>query len=50
MLDVTPALGFKEVDVFGLSMGGFVAQLIALDGQKSDLKVRRLIVAGSGPS
>lgn len=50
MIDVTLALGFKEVDVFGFSMGGFVAQLIALDGPKAGLKVRRLIVAGSGPS
>jgi pimeloyl-ACP methyl ester carboxylesterase len=48
MLDVTLALGFKEVDVFGFSMGGFVARLIALDGQKSGLRVRRLIVAGAG--
>jgi pimeloyl-ACP methyl ester carboxylesterase len=50
MIAVTLALGFKEVDVLGFSMGGFVAQLIVLDGPKAGLKVRRLIVAGSGPS
>jgi pimeloyl-ACP methyl ester carboxylesterase len=50
MINVTLALGFAEVDVFGFSMGGFVAQLIALDGPKRGLKVRRLVVAGSGPS
>jgi pimeloyl-ACP methyl ester carboxylesterase len=50
MINVTLALGFTEVDVFGFSMGGFVAQLIVLDGPKRGLKVRQLIVAGSGPS
>jgi pimeloyl-ACP methyl ester carboxylesterase len=50
MIDVTLALGLREVDVLGFSMGGFVAQLIALDGPKSGLRVRRLVVAGSGPS
>lgn len=50
IIAVTLALGFKEVDVLGFSMGGFVAQLIALDGPKAGLKVRRLIIAGSAPS
>jgi pimeloyl-ACP methyl ester carboxylesterase len=50
IIDVTLALGFTEVDTLGFSMGGFAAQLIALDGPKAGLKVRRLIVAGSGPS
>ena len=50
VIAVTLALGFHEVDVFGFSMGGFVAQLIALDGPRAGLKVRRLVVAGSAPS
>ena len=40
------ALGLSEVDLFGFSLGGFVAQEIALT--RPDL-VRRLILAGTGP-
>jgi pimeloyl-ACP methyl ester carboxylesterase len=40
------ALGLKEVDVLGFSLGGMVAQEIAL--QNPDL-VRRLILVGTGP-
>src|SRR3979409_2699752 len=40
------ALGLKKVDVLGFSIGGFVAQEIAL--QAPDL-VRRLVLVGSGP-
>jgi pimeloyl-ACP methyl ester carboxylesterase len=40
------ALGLTEVDVLGFSIGGFVAQEIAL--QAPDL-VRRLILIGTGP-
>ena len=40
-------LGLGEVDLFGFSMGGMIAQLIA--AQEPGL-VRRLIVAGSGPA
>src|SRR6202140_3784365 len=40
------ALGLKQVDVFGFSIGGMVAQEIVL--QAPDL-VRRLIVDGTGP-
>jgi pimeloyl-ACP methyl ester carboxylesterase len=40
------ALGLTEVDLFGFSIGGFVAQEIAL--QRPRL-VRRLILAGTGP-
>ena len=41
------ALGAKQVDIFGFSIGGMVAQQIALDAPKL---VRRLILAGTGPS
>jgi pimeloyl-ACP methyl ester carboxylesterase len=40
------ALGLDEVDLFGFSMGGYVAQQIALD--RPEL-VRRLILVGTGP-
>jgi pimeloyl-ACP methyl ester carboxylesterase len=40
------ALGLEQVDLFGFSMGGFVAQQIAVD--RSEL-VRRLILVGTGP-
>jgi pimeloyl-ACP methyl ester carboxylesterase len=40
------ALGLGHVDLFGFSMGGFVAQQIAVD--RPEL-VRRLILVGTGP-
>ena len=41
------ALGLEEVDVFGFSMGGMIAQVIA--AQEPRL-VRKLILAGTGPA
>lgn len=41
------ALGFEQVDLFGFSLGGFVAQEIVLT---EPLLVRRLILAGTGPA
>jgi pimeloyl-ACP methyl ester carboxylesterase len=41
------ALGFAEVDLLGFSLGGFVAQDVAL---KAPGLVRRLILAGTGPA
>lgn len=40
------ALGHKKVDLFGFSVGGAVAQMVAL--QAPDL-VRRMVLAGTGP-
>src|SRR5204863_5299628 len=40
------ALGLDQVDLFGFSMGGMIAQVIA---QQQPRLVRRLIVAGTGP-
>lgn len=41
------ALGFDQVDLLGLSMGGFIAQVIAV--QEPQL-IRRIILAGTGPA
>ncbi len=41
------ALGFDQVDLFGFSMGGMIAQVIAL--QEPQL-VRKMIIAGTGPA
>jgi pimeloyl-ACP methyl ester carboxylesterase len=41
------ALGFDQVDLFGLSMGGMIAQVIAQDEPRL---VRKLILAGTGPA
>jgi pimeloyl-ACP methyl ester carboxylesterase len=40
------ALGLERIDLFGFSMGGFVAQKVVLDRPQL---VRRLILAGTGP-
>jgi pimeloyl-ACP methyl ester carboxylesterase len=45
-LDLVSQLGFEEIDLLGWSMGGFVAQQMALSEPRL---VRRLIVAGSKP-
>ncbi|HTJ62543.1 MAG TPA: alpha/beta hydrolase [Alphaproteobacteria bacterium] len=41
------ALGFAQVDLFGFSLGGFVAQVIAQT--RPDL-VRKVVLAGTGPA
>src|SRR5689334_20397789 len=41
------ALGFDQVDLFGFSMGGMIAQVIA---QQEPQLVRKLILAGTGPA
>jgi pimeloyl-ACP methyl ester carboxylesterase len=40
-------LGLKEIDLFGFSIGGMVAQQVALDAPEP---VRRILLAGTGPS
>ncbi|MFE2217389.1 alpha/beta fold hydrolase [Streptomyces canus] len=40
-------LGFDQVDLFGLSMGGFVAQVIAAEEPHL---IRKVILAGTGPA
>jgi len=41
------AKGFKQVDLFGFSMGGMIAQEVVL---KEPQLVRRMILAGTGPA
>ena len=41
------ALGFDQVDLFGFSMGGMIAQVIA---QQEPQLVRKIILAGTGPA
>jgi pimeloyl-ACP methyl ester carboxylesterase len=41
------ALGFDQVDLFGFSLGGMIAQVIA---QQQPQLVRRMILAGTGPA
>ena len=41
------ALGLKQVDLLGFSLGGFISQVIA---QEEPLLVRKVILAGTGPA
>ncbi len=41
------ALGYEQVDLFGFSMGGMIAQVIAANEPQL---VRKLILAGTGPA
>jgi len=41
------ALGLDQVDLFGFSMGGMIAQVIA---QQHPRLVRKMIIAGTGPA
>jgi len=41
------ALGFEQVDLLGFSMGGFVAQVVAVEHPEL---VRRMVLAGTGPA
>lgn len=42
-----PTIGCPQVDLFGFSMGGMAAQMVALDAQRL---VRKLVLGGTGPS
>ena len=48
VIDFLKLIQIKEVDVLGFSMGGFVAQMVALNAPHG--QVRRLILAGTGTS
>lgn len=47
-IDVISSLGMRQVDVMGFSMGGCVAQLVALNAPEG--MVRRLVLCGTAPS
>ncbi|KAF4943647.1 hypothetical protein FGADI_13274 [Fusarium gaditjirri] len=43
-------VGETEIDLLGFSIGGYVAQMVALNADPSKVKVRKLILAGTGTS
>jgi pimeloyl-ACP methyl ester carboxylesterase len=43
-------IGVKEVDVIGFSIGGFVTEMVALNSPKDKLKVRKIVLCGTGAS
>lgn len=47
VIGVIGALNIPQIDLLGFSMGGFVAQMVALNAPTI---VRKLILAGTGPS
>lgn len=47
VVSLAGALGYEKIDLLGFSMGGYCAQMVALNAPHL---VRKLIIAGSGPS
>ncbi|KAM0472450.1 hypothetical protein ACHAP7_008603 [Fusarium lateritium] len=43
-------IGETEVDLLGFSIGGYVAQMVVLNSDPSKVKVRKLVLAGTGTS
>jgi len=41
-------IGEGEVDLLGFSLGGYIAQLVALNADPTSLRVRKLVLAGTG--
>ncbi|KAK8227086.1 Alpha/Beta hydrolase protein [Phyllosticta capitalensis] len=50
VLELLVALKLELVDVLGFSMGGCVAQLVALRAPRAGVRVRRLVLAGTTAS
>ncbi|KAK3358011.1 Alpha/Beta hydrolase protein [Lasiosphaeria hispida] len=50
ILEFLGLIGETEVDVLGFSLGGMVAQLVALNADPARVRVRKLILAGTQPS
>ena len=48
VISLLAALAIPEVDLFGFSMGGYAAQMVALNAPKG--LIHKLILAGTGPS
>lgn len=47
LIELLPALGVEVVDILGFSLGGYVAQQLALDAPSL---IRKLVLSGTGPS
>lgn len=43
-------LGEKEVDILGFSIGGYIAQVVALNTDPTVIKIRKLILTGTAAS
>lgn len=43
-------IGETEIDLLGFSLGGYVAQIAALNTDSTKVKIRKLILAGTGTS
>lgn len=50
MLNFLSLIDVKEVDLLGFSLGGYVAQMMTLNADPNKLKVRKLILVGTGTS
>lgn len=50
VIDFLSLIDETEIDLLGFSLGGYVAQLIALNADASALRIRKLILAGTGTS
>lgn len=50
MIQFLSLINVKEVDLLGMSLGGFVIQMMALNADPSQVKIRKLVLCGSGTS
>ncbi|OIW34255.1 alpha/beta-hydrolase [Coniochaeta ligniaria NRRL 30616] len=48
VIEFLSLVGEEEIDLLGFSIGGYVAQLVALNADPKTLKIRKLILAGTG--
>ncbi|KAM0459269.1 hypothetical protein ACHAO4_002663 [Trichoderma viride] len=50
MLEFLSLIDVKQVDILGFSLGGFVAEMMTLNADPNKLKIRKLILVGTGAS
>ncbi|KAK1247084.1 hypothetical protein MKX08_000886 [Trichoderma sp. CBMAI-0020] len=50
MLEFLSLIEVQQVDIFGFSLGGFVAEMMTLNADPNKLKIRKLILVGTGAS
>lgn len=48
VLELLNLIGETEIDLLGFSIGGYVAQFVALNADPKTLRIRKLILAGTG--